>query len=85
MLSSYGGHVCSKYFIKSHFASHEALVVSGSETGEVFAWELTEGTVQQRFAFGDGPILDVAVQEPLTCIVAGSASGEIGVFRKARK
>ncbi|KAH0787985.1 WD40 repeat-like protein [Histomonas meleagridis] len=84
VLSSYGGHLCSSYYIKSHFASHEALVVSGSETGEVFAWELTEGTVQQRFSFGEGPILDVAVQEPLNCIVAGSSNGDIGVFRKAK-
>lgn len=85
ILETYRGHVCKNYMIKSHFAGHEALIISGSETGEVFSWELTEGTVQQRFSFGKGPILDIAVEEPFNSIVVGSSNGDIGIFRKSKK
>ncbi|OHS99540.1 WD repeat domain-containing protein 83 [Tritrichomonas foetus] len=82
VLQTYRGHSCENYMIRSRFAANEATVVSGSETGEVFVWELVEGTVQQRFAFGEGPILDVEIQDPFVSIAAASADGSIGIFRK---
>ena len=84
ILETYRGYTCKNYMIKSHFAGHEALVISGSETGEVFSWELTEAKVQQRFSFGKGPILDVAVEEPFNSIAVGSSNGDIGIFRKSK-
>lgn len=82
-MQTYTGHECTKYMIKPHFAAHEGAVVSGSDTGEVFIWDLAEGTIQQKFSFGVGPILDVDIQEPFTSIIVGSCNGDLGLFKKA--
>jgi mitogen-activated protein kinase organizer 1 len=82
-MQTYTGHTCQKYAVRAHFAANDAAVVSGSEAGEVVMWELVEATVEHRLPFGDGPILDIAVQRPFMAIAAGSANGEIGLFRKS--
>jgi mitogen-activated protein kinase organizer 1 len=82
-MQTYTGHKCIRYAVRAHFAANDEAVIWGSEAGEVLMWELVEATVQHRLAFGDGPILDVAVQKPFVAIAAGSANGEIGLFRKS--
>lgn len=84
VLQTYTGHSCDKYMIKPRFAANEGAVVSGSDTGEVFIWDVIEGNVQDRFSFGNGPILDVEVQNPFVSIAVGSTSGDIGIFEKAK-
>ena len=79
---TYTGHKCENYIIRSRFAAREAAVISGSEDGEVFMWDLVDKTVKQRFAYGSGPILDVEVNNPFTSIVVGSSDGNIGIFQK---
>jgi mitogen-activated protein kinase organizer 1 len=83
IIQSYQGHRASEYVIRSRFAGNDGAVVSGSETGEVFVWELVEASVQQKFSFGEGPVLDVAIQKDFVSIAAGSANGEIGLFKRA--
>jgi mitogen-activated protein kinase organizer 1 len=82
MIQTYRGHTSTQFAIHSHFAANDAVVVSGSETGEVFIWELVEAAVANRFRFGEGAVLDVAVQTPFVSLAAGSANGDIGLFRK---
>jgi mitogen-activated protein kinase organizer 1 len=77
------GHTCMKYAVKAHFAANDGVVICGSEVGKVLMWELVEETVEHSIAFGDGPILDVAVQRPFAALAAGLANGEIGIFRKS--
>lgn len=84
VLQTYTGYSCQKYMIKPRFAANEGAVVSGSDSGEVFMWDAIEGNVQDRFSFGNGPILDVEVQNPFTSIAVGSTNGDIGIFQKAQ-
>lgn len=81
---TYKGHTCTEYHVCSHFAANDAVVISGSELGEVFVWDSVSSEIRERFSFGDGPILDVAASNPFTSIAAGSADGNIGIFCKKK-
>lgn len=45
LLSSYRGHSNSSYKIRSGFSHHDAYVLSGSEDGKVYMWDIVEGNV----------------------------------------
>lgn len=79
-IQTYSGHVCSDFFIKCKYAANHNAVISGSEDGDVFVWDLVKGTVAQRFNYNNSQILDVAGNEPFTTLVAANADGNIGMF-----
>jgi WD40 repeat protein len=81
VIQTYQGHSATKYAVRAHFGANDGVVVSGSESGEVVIWEAVEGSVERRVKFGEGPILDVAVQKPFVELAVGSANGDVGVFR----
>jgi mitogen-activated protein kinase organizer 1 len=82
-IQTYVAHTATKYMVRAHFAAEDAFVVSGSESGEVFVWDAVKATVEHRFSFGEGPVLDVAAQKSPFSLGVGSANGDIGLFAKA--
>jgi len=56
LLQSYKGHVNKDYRIRSTFAMVDSYVVSGSEDGKVYAWDILEGknVVTLVHSAGDG-------------------------------
>ena len=48
LLQSYKGHVNKNYRIRSCLGLHDAYVVSGSEDGHIYAWDLLEGKVVEK-------------------------------------
>ena len=81
----YKGHKCAEYNIKCRFAGNEGSVISGSEEGEVFLWDLVDGFVIHRFSYGSGPILDVEVNDPFTTILVASSDSTIGIYKSLPK
>jgi WD40 repeat protein len=48
LLQRYVGHTNTDYRIRSCFGLSEAIVLSGSENGQLFVWDLLEGTVIEQ-------------------------------------
>ena len=45
MLQSYNGHTNKDYRIRSTLGMTDSVVISGSEDGKLYAWDLLEGKV----------------------------------------
>ena len=56
LLQSYKGHNNQNYRIRSCLALSEAVVISGSENGQIFAWDLLEGAIVERVDAHDGKV-----------------------------
>ena len=50
LLNEYEGHQNNQYRIKSSFFHNDALVVGGSETGEIFFWNLVTARIVRRLS-----------------------------------
>lgn len=57
MLQSYKGHTNGDYRIRSCLGLADAVVVSGSEDGQIYAWDLLEGSVIQTLGAHDGKVV----------------------------
>ena len=56
MLQSYKGHTNGDYRIRSCLGLADAVVVSGSEDGQIYAWDLLEGRVIEKLGAHDGKV-----------------------------
>lgn len=56
LLQSYIGHYNKDYRIRSCLGLSDAVVISGSEDGQIFAWDLLEGTVIEKLDAHDGKV-----------------------------
>ena len=56
LLQSYKDHINKDYRIRSCLGLADAAVISGSEDGQLFAWDLLEGTVIEKFHAHDGKV-----------------------------
>ena len=56
MLQSYRGHTNKDYRIRSCLGLADAVVISGSEDGQLYAWDLLEGKVIEKLKAHDGKV-----------------------------
>lgn len=56
MLQCYRGHTNKDYRIRSCLGLGDALVISGSEDGKVYVWNLLEGTVVEALSAHGGKV-----------------------------
>ena len=56
LLQSYRGHTNKDYRIRSRLGVADSVVVSGSEDGKVFAWDLLEGKVIEKLEAHGGKV-----------------------------
>lgn len=56
MLQSYEGHVNKDFRIRSCLGMADTVVISGSEDGHLFAWDLLEGTMIAKLVAHDGKV-----------------------------
>ncbi|KAI9844592.1 MAG: hypothetical protein M1838_002101 [Thelocarpon superellum] len=54
LLQSYRGHSNTEYRVRSAMACHDAYVVSGSEDGTIYVWDMLEGKVVKRLSGAHG-------------------------------
>jgi len=56
LLQSYRGHTNTDYRIRSCLGLADAAVISGSEDGCIYAWDLLEGKVVEKLKAHDGKV-----------------------------
>ncbi|KAL8720825.1 MAG: hypothetical protein Q9225_002379 [Loekoesia sp. 1 TL-2023] len=56
MLQSYRGHTNKDYRIRSCLGLGDAAVISGSEDGKIYIWDLLEGNVLEALSAHDGKV-----------------------------
>lgn len=54
LLQSYRGHANTEYRIRSCLGMGDGVVVSGSEDGAVYAWDMLEGNVMEKMDAAHG-------------------------------
>ena len=56
LLQSYRGHTNTDYRIRSCFGLGDSVVISGSEDGHIYAWDLLEGKVIDKVRAHNGKV-----------------------------
>ncbi|BFZ60031.1 WD repeat-containing protein 83 [Saitoella coloradoensis] len=79
LLQSYKGHKNSEYRIQSCLGKNEEFVVSGSEDGNVYVWDLLEGGAVSKVTCHDGKVVSGVSFHPkenqmLTCGTDGTVT-----------
>ncbi|KAF3165296.1 hypothetical protein TWF788_000817 [Orbilia oligospora] len=81
-LMSYKGHKNTEYRISSTFAMVDSYVVSGSEDGTVWAWDILEGkNVVKETAHAGKVISTVAVHDGRREMVTAGVDGTVVIWR----
>lgn len=81
-LMSYKGHRNKEYRISSTFAMVDSYVVSGSEDGTVWAWDILEGkNVVREVAHAGKVVSAVAVNDGRREMVTAGVDGTVVIWR----
>ena len=56
MLQTFRGHLNTNYRIRSCLGPGDATVISGSEDGKLYAWDLLEGKIIETLPAHDGKV-----------------------------
>ena len=80
-MQTYSKHTCTKYSVRAKFAASDSKVITGSETGIFFVYDLLRGTVIHSSKFGEGPILAVAAHPSFETVSVASSDGNIALFK----
>lgn len=78
MLQSYKGHMNENYRIRSCLGLGDAVVVSGSEDGKIYVWDLLEGKVLETLSAHEGKVVSA-----VTCNNVRREFASAGVDGKA--
>jgi mitogen-activated protein kinase organizer 1 len=81
LLNEYRGHKHESYPLSSCLSSCDAYVVSGSEDGKVYIWDLVEGNVVNTLSGHTKAVSSVAYHPKESMLVSVSHDGTGRVFR----
>ena len=80
LLASYEGHLHAAVKLDCCLTPSDAHVVAGSETGEVFYWDLVEAQVVRRFKAHGGVVCSLAVHPNGGTLLTSSVDGTVKVW-----
>jgi mitogen-activated protein kinase organizer 1 len=64
LLQSYKGHVNKDYRIRSSLGFGDSVVISGSEDGQIYAWDLLDGSVVEQLHAHEGKVASAVACNP---------------------
>ena len=65
LLQSYRGHKNKEYRIRSRLGMGDSVVISGSEDGLLYAWDLLEGKVIEKMEAHEGRVASAVACNPV--------------------
>lgn len=75
LLNSFNGHQNSTYKIDSCLSNNDSYVVSGSEDGYIYFWDLIESKVVHKLKHGpSGVVYSVSVHPTKNCLLTASSN-----------
>ncbi|KAJ1674704.1 WD repeat-containing protein 83 [Spiromyces aspiralis] len=78
MLNKYTGHENKQYRIQSHLDSEDAFILSGSEDGSIFIWDMLTASVQRNLRHHRHVVTSVSFHpRGLDRLVSASADGTV--------
>ncbi|KAJ3223925.1 Eukaryotic translation initiation factor 5A [Clydaea vesicula] len=77
VLNSYSGHINGSYKISSCLNSADSHVISGSEDGSIFVWDLAEGNLIESFHAHKKVVESVVYHPTKDLIISGSSDSTI--------
>lgn len=82
-MKTYQGHTNQKYSISGAFGIHqdEAFIISGSEDGSIFIWDVTSKKVLQKLEGHDGVVLGVDTHPKGNWLVSGGLDRTVRIWR----
>eukprot|EP00158_Paraphelidium_tribonemae_P009619 Partr_v1_DN28910_c0_g1_i2_m25422 putative wd repeat len=80
ILSEYGGHQNSKYRIENTFSHTDAHVISGSEDGCIYVWDLVDESVVATLRKHSRAVLTLAQHPTEPILISGSTDGTVVIW-----
>eukprot|EP00243_Klebsormidium_subtile_P007971 TRINITY_DN3631_c0_g1_i2.p1 TRINITY_DN3631_c0_g1~~TRINITY_DN3631_c0_g1_i2.p1 ORF type:complete len:158 (-),score=15.98 TRINITY_DN3631_c0_g1_i2:64-537(-) len=80
VLNEYRGHTNKSYKLGSCFSNDDAVVLSGSEDGQVFCWDLVEEATRTAFQAHAGTVTGLAFHTAQPCLLTCSVDGTAKVW-----
>ncbi|XP_068673004.1 WD repeat-containing protein 5-like isoform X1 [Montipora foliosa] len=82
VLKTYQGHINKDYCVMGCFSTvNRKWVISGSEDGHIFIWDLNTGEVVEKLVGHTGPVLTCDAHPSQQIIVSGSLDKTIKIWR----
>jgi mitogen-activated protein kinase organizer 1 len=70
----------SEYHLIPSFTYTDSHVVSGSEDGQIYQWELVEGTLVNKFLAHTRPVTSIVYHPSLHCMLSASFDGTAKIW-----
>ncbi|KAJ3023487.1 WD repeat-containing protein 83 [Thoreauomyces humboldtii] len=81
LLGSYTGHRNREYRISSTLSNTDAHVISGSEDGSIFMWDLVEGGLVRKLKDAHTKVVTCVAYHPVEArLVSGSTDGNVKIW-----
>ena len=81
LLNSFSGHQNSTYRVPSVFGHTQRIVVSGSEHGEIVAWDIANGKEVGRIHAHGGKVISGVTFHPRSCrMISCGQDGSISLW-----
>jgi mitogen-activated protein kinase organizer 1 len=80
LLAEFKGHSNTQFRITNCFGDNDSYVIGGSEDGNVYVWDLLEGTVVANLENHEKSITTVQHNPKRKEFISGSLDGKIGVW-----
>jgi mitogen-activated protein kinase organizer 1 len=80
LLSSYKGHKNKEYRIEAALAYTDEYVMSGSEDGQLYAWELVDGALLHVVPAHKSALCTLSMHPSEHMLVTGAADGSVTVW-----
>ncbi|CAG8483586.1 6804_t:CDS:2 [Cetraspora pellucida] len=86
MLNSFKGHINSSYKIHSCLSKDDAYVISGSENGAIYIWDLLEGKVLTTLSNAHSGVVTCVKYHPrIDAMISTSIDGTIKLWKPANE
>nr|CAD1836819.1 unnamed protein product [Ananas comosus var. bracteatus] len=82
LLQEYKGHTCKSFKMDCCLTNTDAHVVSGSEDGFIFFWDLVDASVVSSFRAHSSVVTSVSYHPKDACMLTSSVDGTVRVWKQ---
>ena len=80
MIYRFTGHKNTQYRIENCFSNDDSIVLSGSEDGMIYAWDLVEAAVVEKIQAHRKSVLTLSYHPDEKKFISGSSEGTVIIW-----